>query len=60
MKTQRTITTSLFQKFVILLFVAMNVVFLTVPYVLSRHPGEPVPAVSQQSEAHQAEAKHAV
>ncbi|MFZ4536493.1 hypothetical protein [Propionivibrio sp.] len=42
MKTQKTITASPFQKFVSVIFVTMTLVFLTVPYAMSRHPGEPL------------------
>ncbi|MBK7422464.1 MAG: hypothetical protein IPJ48_04840 [Propionivibrio sp.] len=49
MKTQSTISPSLFHKFVSLFLVTMTLIFLTVPYTLSRHPGESLPAGSTQT-----------
>ncbi|MBL8416164.1 MAG: hypothetical protein JNM42_17175 [Propionivibrio sp.] len=49
MKTQSTIPASLFHQFVSLFLVTMTLIFLTVPYTLSRHPGEFLPAGSTQA-----------
>lgn len=42
MKTQPTIAVSLLQVFVSIFLVTMTVAFLTVPFTLSSHPGEPM------------------
>jgi hypothetical protein len=43
-QSQSTIADSLLRGFISVFFVIMTIIFLTVPYALSRHPGDPVQA----------------
>jgi len=42
MKPQTAVVTRLLPVFSSVFFVTMTLIFLTVPYALSRHPGEPI------------------
>lgn len=52
MKTQSMISASLFHKFVSLFLVTMTLIFLAVPYSLSRHPGEPLSRPASKTSLH--------
>lgn len=52
MKSQTSFAASLLRAFVGLVFVTMTIVFLTVPYALSRHPGDPSPQLTTAESRH--------
>lgn len=51
-QNQTTIAASLFRGFISVFFVIMSIIFLTVPYALSRHPGDPLPAPTTMQGRH--------
>lgn len=51
-QNQPTVAASLFRGFISVFFVIMTIVFLTVPYALSRHPGDPIPSPTSTQSGH--------
>lgn len=43
MKTQPTLAAEIFRFVAAMIFIAMTMAFIMIPYALSTHPGEPTP-----------------